>query len=117
MFVTTARSSCPPMSSRAGDDVSAGAYICSREDLNEFHYQFTAEPFGAGPEHRHGSAWSDSIAFTHCICFGAAARAVEPLLIELHRLRDAVEKVLDDPVRHQIPMALRVELEEAWNDH
>jgi hypothetical protein len=46
-----------------------------------------------GPEHRHGSAWSDSIAFTHCICFGAAVRAVEPLLLERDLLDAALAAV------------------------
>lgn len=71
----------------------AGAYVLARDDLSEFHYQFDAGPPG-GPEHRHGSAWSDSVAWTHCICFGAAARAVEPLLVENERLRALLREVL-----------------------
>lgn len=79
---------------KADESGSAGAYICSRDDLHEFHYQFEVEPFDPGPEHRHGGAWSDSLAFTHCICFGAAVRAAEPLLVENETLRSVLRDLV-----------------------
>lgn len=63
------------------------SHVLARDDLREFHHQFEREPWSADAQHRHGRAWSDSLAFTHCICFGAAARAAAPLVAICQRMR------------------------------
>ena len=66
-----------------------GDYLLGRNDLRAWHYahEGSVEP--------HQGFHDGSAAWTHCTCFGAAHRAVEPLLAEVERLR-AVEAAAKD---------------------
>lgn len=54
------------------------------EVLSEWHYDHDGMSKGAA--HRHGS-FSDSLAFTHCICYGAGFRVAERLWGEAEAAR------------------------------
>lgn len=47
--------------------------------LEKWHYPILEDPDKAAPELRHGT-FSDSMALTHCICYGAAFRMLDFLL-------------------------------------
>lgn len=74
------------------------------EVLHNWHYTF---PPG-GPETRHGS-FSDSMALTHCICYGAAWRMLDYLLAhpdEFHALSEGARSDANEADQHR---ALRPE--------
>lgn len=66
-------------------------YLFERRDLRDWHHDFDGAR--SGDRKKHGGEFTDSPAFTHCICYGAAAHAVEPLLAEIERLRDEIHSL------------------------
>lgn len=48
--------------------------------IEDFHYRWSEHVPGEGLPERHGEAWSDSLAMTHCICWGAATAMLMYLL-------------------------------------
>lgn len=94
----------------------AGSYLLDRKDLRDWHYDHEGRRSGDHQPHCGFQAPVPGRAWTHCVCFGAAARAVEPLLAELEierenhgatqyylvraegkleRLRDTIERYLE----------------------
>lgn len=88
----------------------AGDYVLSRDDLRDYHYGY---PNPGDSVHRHGPAWSDSLAWTHCICFASSLQAVAPLLLRIDQqemaLRAARDFITSHPaVRGEWPLLVGV---------
>jgi hypothetical protein len=75
-------------------------YLFNRHDLRNWHYDF--DGIRSGDRHKHGGAFTDSPALTHCICYGAAHKAVRPLLEELDDLRLLIRKFGSDDLRARL---------------
>lgn len=77
----------------AADNPSTHTYVLRRDDLRDWHYDDLPGTTRPG-SHPH-PGFSDSAAWTHCICFGAAYHAVEPLLDEVYRLREGIRETVE----------------------
>lgn len=48
--------------------------------MQDFHQRYPPAPIGQELPPRHNGAWSDSLALTHCLCFGGAGQMLDHLL-------------------------------------
>lgn len=74
-------------------DTDLADYVLERDDLRQWHHDF--DGIREGDQRKHGGAFTDSAAFTHCICFGAAYRTAEPLLAEIEHLHSDIDVYQD----------------------